>query len=188
MDIALSEPNGAPPTTPAYRLRSMDTGVTTKKYKVACKKPAAITNPSSLAGIVGSNIMSFYEVSHLKKLIKCYKTGEFPFFTFSAKYKGTCASCWDTIPRLGLVARHSKAPGLVVHAACQDGPLPCCNDCGEEAAANLSFRKIRNQEKLRCSRCSHLNHLSSARYRNGLRRGYEVPAIEIGDVESDDDF
>ena len=181
----------APPTTPPRRLRSADAkmaaiqpsshGRGLRMPKTA--KAAQSARKDSLAGVIGANIMTFYEVDDLKKMLLCYKTGKFPYHTWFATFKGTCAACWEPFPRLACVTRHSVVPGLVVHASCKHGPLPNCADCEEEASAGLAFRKIRNQKKIRCSRCARKNSKKD-RDPNTHRCWYDIPA---NDIDSDND-
>lgn len=110
----------------------------------------------SLAAVLHDHIRDYSELKQLKDQIQCYKTGVFPWPTWLAYHKGTCPCCWGSFPKFGIVTKHSAVPALVVvHAICVNGPLPSCTDCGEEAADNgRGYRKVRNQNAVRCTRCA----------------------------------
>ena len=124
-----------PPTTPISRSASgrvvsnrassgrprRRIGPESEQGRTAATTRTAV-DPCSLSGVLGDRIMPFYEVDKLKQIIQCYKTGGFPFPTWLATWKGTCPSCWLTFQKLATVTRHETVNGLVVHAACRDGP------------------------------------------------------------------
>ena len=71
--------------------------------------------------------MTFYEAENIRDILKCYKTGVFPFHTWHATRKGMCPSCWlpfDRVLRLSLATKPSTvlsstryaAPGHCRHA------------------------------------------------------------------------
>jgi len=147
----------APPLTPT----SSETPPRTRRRvsQRQCQTPLAAgssTEDLSLGAIIGQRIGVYDGTKHREELLECYITGEFPFQVWHATWKGTCASCWRPFRKLSPVTRHAVVSCLVVHAACRHGALPSCVDCGEEAADGMSFRKVRNQKLLRCSRCARL--------------------------------
>ena len=156
-----------PPTTPLSRSASgrvvsnrsssgrprRRIGPESEQGRTAATTRTAV-DPCSLSGVLGDRIMSFYEVDKLKQIIQCYKTGGFPFPTWLATWKGTCPSCWLTFQKLATVTRHETVNGLVVHAACRDGPLPNCITCGEAASPEQTYRKVRSVNAIRCYSCA----------------------------------
>ena len=108
----------------------------------------------TLAGVLSNQIMTFYEAENISDILKCYKTGVFPFHTWHATWKGMCPSCWLPFDRLATVARHKTVNGIVVHAACRSGPLPSCYTCGEPATFDSVHRKVRNRNAIRCHACA----------------------------------
>ena len=154
-----------PPTTPSpdmtIAIGNTETSQATRKYRRNSRRgkkqePAPHVNDEActLAGVLGTQIVTFYEAKKLRDNLKCYKTGAFPFHTWHATWKGMCPSCWLQFGRLATVTRHNTVHGIAVHAACRFGPLPACCTCEEPAIPNHAYRKVRNRNAIRCQACA----------------------------------